>query len=92
MTEYQKKDGTTGNGVGSVAAPINGVPVPELVNEGSFFDMDSPNMDLFTSFPDWLKSVLTEECLSYDGSALQKALGGTAPAPAVDDVDEDMPV
>ena len=94
VTEYEKKDGTTGNGVGSVAAPINGVPVPELVNEGSFFDMDAPDMDLFTTFPDWLKGVLTEECLSYEGSALHAALGGaSAPAPEQDnDVDEDMPV
>jgi hypothetical protein len=94
VTKWVSKDGSKeGNGVGSVGKPLSGMPVPELVNEGSFFDYDAPNMDMFTAFPDWLKELLTEAG-NYPGSALQQALGGDAPAPVDEDApfDEDIPV
>ncbi len=99
VTKYTKGDGGEANGVGSISQPINGIPVPELVNAGKFFDMDEPDMEMFEKMPDWLKGALTTECLSFDGSGLQRALtGGTAPAPAPEPAaeeapwDEDMPV
>jgi hypothetical protein len=82
VTEYLKNDGSKGNGVGSVSGAPKGIPVPELVNEGRWFDMDNPDMEVFNTLPDWIKTKMTEECKNFQGSGLDHALnGGASPTP-----------
>ena len=84
------------NNVGAVSAPIAGLPVPELVNPITIFDLDSPDMEVFNALPDWLKDIIKAN-LEYEGSPLQQAITGVAPPPAppvedVPDLDEDLPL
>lgn len=61
---------------------------PELVNPAKVFDLDAPDMEVFNSLPQWIQDKIKEN-LNYEGSALQKLLGGGQPknaakAPAPD--------
>jgi len=90
-----EKGGRVYNNVGSLAPPIKGIPVPALVNDTKVFDMEAPDMEVFTSLPDFLKEIMQNN-INYEGSALQAAINGEAapvPEPAVEDpVDEDIPL
>ena len=46
---------------------------PELVNPPKVFDIDEPDMEVFTSLPEWLQNKIKEN-LNYGGSALEKAV------------------
>ena len=59
----------------------------ELVNEPKVFDMSDPDLDVFSSLPDWLKDKI-KGALDFEGSALDVALGGE-PKEAVEEVEED---
>lgn len=48
---------------------------PPLVNEPRIFDFDSPNMEVYETFPDWIKEKL-QKALNFKGSALDKMLRG----------------
>ena len=48
---------------------------PELKNPALAWDFYNPDMEVFASFPDWLKGIITD-AVDYEGSALAKALGG----------------
>jgi hypothetical protein len=43
---------------------LEGMEVPELENEATYFDRDNPDWDLFNSFPPFIKERLTVECLN----------------------------
>lgn len=64
------------NNIGEIAAmrPKDEANAPPLVNESYFFDLDDPNIEVFNSFPDFIKDKLKAN-LEYNGSALQAALG-----------------
>ena len=46
---------------------------PPLVNKGVFFDLDDPDVNVFNSFPQFIKDRITKN-LNYNGSVLQKRL------------------
>lgn len=48
---------------------------PALVNSPKVFDIDSPDMDIFNSLPEWIQTKMKDN-LNFSGSALEKALGG----------------
>jgi len=48
---------------------------PDLVNDGKVFDIDSPDLDVFLSLPQWLQEKIQGN-LDYEGSVLQEALSG----------------
>jgi len=48
---------------------------PELKNEPVVFTLDEPDMEIFKSFPDWLKERIMGN-LEFKGSKLDKALNG----------------
>lgn len=50
---------------------------PELVNEGAFFSLDNPDMDVFGKMPEWLRDKIKAN-LEFHGSPLEAALGGNA--------------
>ena len=41
-----------------IIKPPSGMPVPEMTREGSFFDFDSPEEDLFLKQPPWVQEVI----------------------------------
>lgn len=51
---------------------------PELKNPTKVFELDNPDLDVFNSFPEWIREKIKSN-LNYKGSALEKLLGG-APA------------
>lgn len=75
---------------------------PELVNEAGYFDINSPDMAVFNSLPNWVKEKMKSN-LEFKGSALEAALGGgevtekketpTASPDTTDysDMDDDIP-
>lgn len=62
--------------VGNVTPPMKGVPIAELKNEPRIFDMDEPDLEVFETFPDWVKEKLKSN-LEFKGSALEAALEGS---------------
>ena len=66
--EYIKIVGQSG--VGPVP---EGMPVKPLTNDTYFFDLEDPDMDIFTDFPEW-KQEMIKENLEFNGSPLQIAL------------------
>lgn len=70
---------TVYNNVGNVAAMSGkkAAQCPELVNPSKVFDLDNPDMEVFNSLPDWIQEKIKGN-LNYQGSPLQKALGGKA--------------
>lgn len=44
---------------------------PPLVNDHKVFDLDNPDIKVFSSFPQWIQDKIKEN-LNYEGSALQK--------------------
>ena len=68
----------TYDNVGNVGPmrPRDAANAPELVNPSKFFDLDAPNMEVFTSFPQWIQDKIKGN-LNYKGSLLEKALGGS---------------
>lgn len=72
----------------------------ELKNKTKVFDLDSPDMEVFNSLPQWLQDKIKGN-LNFNGSPLQAALGGKqedkpkaqkeAPEPQADDGDENNP-
>ena len=45
--------------------PMKGMEVGELENEATFFDFDSPNLELFKSLPAWQQNKI-KEALNFD--------------------------
>lgn len=53
--------------------------LPELKNEGAFFDLTDPNMELFNALPQFMKDKICAN-LEFAGSPLEQALKGVAKA------------
>jgi hypothetical protein len=69
----------------SVSKVGKGMKVGELENPASFFDFDDPNIDLFKTFPQWIRDKI-KEAENYDGSLLDTKL-----TLAENDLDDDIP-
>jgi hypothetical protein len=65
--------------------PKDASKAPDLVNPPKVLDLDEPDMEIFGSLPDWIQDKIKAN-LEFNGSALQRALGGE-PA-ATDDNDD----
>lgn len=66
---------------------------PELVNPPKVFNLEDPDMEVFTSLPDWLQEKIKGN-LEFKGSKLDLALSGEAapqPTPSAQDSSEDTP-
>lgn len=96
------KGGKVYDNVGGVTAvrPRDVAKIPDLVNEGFFFDPSEPNLEYFNKIPKFIQDDI-KASIDFPGSELERLLGG-APAPGkqapkqeaepVDDTpDEDMP-
>lgn len=75
------KDGKIYDNVSAIAPmrPRDAERTPELVNPSKVFVLDEPDLEVFNSLPEWLRDKIKEN-LNYEGSALQKLVGG-APKP-----------
>jgi len=72
-----KNAGNIYNNIASLSAmrPKDAGKAVELQNPPKLFDLDEPDMEVFGSLPDWLQDKIKDN-LEFNGSALQKALGG----------------
>lgn len=86
----------SGKNAGAPANCINGINVmrpkdaetcPELANPTKVFLLDSPDMEVFASLPDWMQSDIKGN-LEYKGSLLESLIEGT-PAPQANDQEDD---
>lgn len=59
---------------------------PELVNEGAFFSLDEPDVEVFSKMPQWLQDKIKSN-LEFQGSPLAEALG--APKQEVEEEDKE---
>jgi hypothetical protein len=79
--------------IGSTSPIMKGMDVAPLVNEGVVFSLDNPDLELFASFPEFLRERIKGN-LEYDGSALAAALGDVAKSATVvaKDATQETPV
>ncbi len=59
--------------VKNVTGAPAGIPVPELENTPQVFDWDSPDMDTFRKFPEFIQNKL-KSSLNFEGSPLYREL------------------
>lgn len=99
LTIVQNKKGKSK--IGGVTPPMKGMMTPELVNPPKIFDLDEPDMEIFSSLPQWVQDKIKSN-VTYVGSPLQIALEGGKPAqkpaakpapvePAQEEEDNDEP-
>jgi hypothetical protein len=86
-----EKDGRTYNNVGGISPALKGVPIPELVNEPKFFDQDNPDLEVFSSLPDWIQGIIRDG-LGFPGSKLDGMLAGEPDTPKEEAEPDDFPV
>ena len=69
--------------VANIAAmrPKDAEKCEALKNPAKVFDLDAPDMEVFNSLPDWIQTKIKGN-LQFNGSALEKAISGKAPAAA----------
>ncbi len=70
-----KKDTTLINTIGGVSSPMKGFKIPALQKEAQVFTLDDPDMEMFDTFPDWLKDEIKAN-LDYEGSVLEARIEG----------------
>lgn len=63
--------------------------VPDLVNEGFFFDPSEPNIEYFNKIPKFIQDEI-RKAISFPGSELERMLNG-APAPAAKQAPQEKP-
>jgi len=71
--------------VANIAAmrPKDAEKCEALKNPAKVFDLDAPDMEVFNSLPDWIQTKIKGN-LQFNGSALEKAISGKAPAPVAE--------
>lgn len=79
--------------VGTVASmrPKDAEKCPEPKNPTKVFDLDAPDMEVFNKLPKWVQDKIKGN-LNYNGSVLQKALGGVAATKPVEETKTDKEV
>jgi hypothetical protein len=68
-------------GNASTMRPRDAQQCPDLVNPAKVFDLDSPDMGVFNSLPEWIQKKIQGN-LNYAGSVLEAAVGGKPKAAA----------
>ncbi len=51
---------------------------PPLKNKAGFFDLDNPDVEMFTKFPQWIREKIQSN-LNYKGSKLEALVGAAKP-------------
>lgn len=88
VNNQNRHTGKIYNNVGGISAPIKGMDVPALVNEGVIFDLSSPDVTVFKGLPEWIQDLIKDN-LEFRGSDFEKKLiksNGHKVEP--DDIDE----
>lgn len=67
--------GRTFDKIADVMPLMKGLEVADLDNPTVVFNTDSPDMEIFNKFPEWIQNIIKEN-LEYDGSRLQASLEG----------------
>lgn len=61
--------------IGNVSPPMKGMTVPELKNPVKVFMLDTPDLEVYKSLPQWLQDRIAAN-LDFEGSPLQALLSG----------------
>lgn len=85
VEKYQNAEGYDRNRITTVSKPMKGAKVPAAINAPVFFDLESPDWDLFEQQPEWLKDKCNRNSIT------PAAPDSPAPAIEVDDDDDDIP-
>lgn len=64
----------------STMRPRDAQKCPNLVNPPKVFDLDTPDMEVFGSLPDWVQDKIKSN-LNFNGSELQNLLGNAPEEP-----------
>jgi hypothetical protein len=64
----------------SAMRPRDAQQCPELVNPTKVFDLDTPDLEVFNSFPKWIQEEIQGN-LNYAGSPLEQLLAGGGERP-----------
>tara|TARA_B100001063_G_scaffold227047_1_gene237140 strand:- start:16797 stop:17522 length:726 start_codon:yes stop_codon:yes gene_type:complete len=89
MKDGEEKSGNQVNDVSPITKR-KADKLGELVNPPQVFLLDDPDMELFESFPDWLKDKIKKN-LEFAGSELEAALnGGKKKKPKPQEVEDDI--
>lgn len=75
VSNENKSSGKTYNNISSVSSmrPREAANLPELKNPPKVFDLDSPDLTIFLSLPEWLQNKIKDN-LEFGGSKLEKLL------------------
>lgn len=68
--------GTTSGGkakITGVTKTVVGMKVPDLENKPSAFDFSEPDVDIYKTFPEWIRNKI-KEAVNYPGSELEELL------------------
>ena len=77
--------------VADVGQMMKGLEIPELVNDPVAFDLEEPDLEAFSKFPEWLQDRIKGN-VEYAGSPLAKLLGDTSdPAPEKEEEKKEAP-
>jgi hypothetical protein len=84
-----KNAGRTFNNIGgvSIMRSRDAEKCPELANPPKILDLDTPDIEIFKSLPDWLQDKVKAN-LEFKGSALDKHLKGDTATPPTQDEPE----
>lgn len=85
-----KKDKTLINAVSGISSPMRGLTIDPLVNPPKVFLLDKPDMEVFSSLPEWLQNKIKDN-LEYEGSPLYKLLSGDDSGASDEPDDEEPP-
>jgi len=71
-----KHEGKTFANIGDITPLMEGLEVPPLENDAVSFDLSSPDIELFKTFPEFMQERIKSN-LEFTGSKLQRLLEGT---------------
>jgi len=82
LTIHKESKGKTYCNIGNVTPYIvskRNPELPEVQGNSSFFSLAEPDLEVFNSYPEWIRDKITGN-LEFNGSPLQQALdGGESP-------------
>lgn len=82
----KKADGKDGEKIDGITPLPKGMAAPELANDIIFFDLDSPDWDVYeNSIPDWQKKKINRDPIKKE----EPTPAPTAPSEPDDDLEED---
>lgn len=84
QNQVQEKTYVNVAGIASMR-PKDAIKTPALINDSKIFDLDNPDLEIFSTLPEWIQEKIKKN-LNYKGSKLDRILSGEPP-----DIKEEAP-